>query len=116
MRRVVLYGNSLVVSSIGAGLRGRADLQVLSADASLSDAVRQLDLLEPDVIIFDLIATQPEFAVALWKAHPHLVLIGVNLATEQALVLSGQASQVLTIDDLVRVIECRSAEPEQHHT
>ena len=94
MRTVVLYGNSLVVSSIGASLQGRAELQVSCVDATL-----------PDVVIFDLAMAQPEFAMVLWKAQPRLLLIGVDLTTGQALVLSGQPSRLLTMDDLLQVIE-----------
>ena len=58
-----------------------------------------------DVVIFDLAMAQPEFAIALWKAQPRLLLIGVDLTTGQALVLSGQPSRLLTMDDLLQVIE-----------
>ncbi len=105
MRKVALYGNSLVVSSIGAGLQGRAGLQVSSVDATLPDAVSRLGALRPDVVIFDLAVSQPEFAIALWKAQPCLLLIGVDLTTGQALVLSSQPSRLLTMDDLLQVIE-----------
>ncbi len=105
MRTVVLYGNSLVVSSIGASLQGCAELQVSCVDATLPDAALQLIALQPEVVIFDLAVAQPAFAVALWRAKPRLVLIGVDLATGQALVLSGQPSRLLTMDDLLRVIE-----------
>ena len=105
MRKVALYGNSLVVSSIGASLQGRAGLQVSSVDAALPDAASRLGALQPDVIIFDLAVTQPEFALALWKARPRLVLIGVDLTNGHAFVLSSQSSRLLTMDDLLQMIE-----------
>lgn len=108
MRTVILYGNSLVVSSIGASLQGRVGLHVLLLDAALPDAAQRLSALQPDAVIFDLATTQPDFAIALWKARPSLVLIGVDLTTGQALVLSGQASRALTTDDLLHVIESHS--------
>ncbi len=105
MRTVALYGNSLVVSSIGANLQGRAELQVRCVDTTLPDAASRLEALQPDIVIFDLAMAQPEFALALWKARPGLLLIGVDLTTGQALVLSGQPSRLLTMDDLLQVIE-----------
>ncbi len=112
MRKVALYGNSLVVSTIGASLQGHAGLQVSSVDATLPDAASRLSTLQPDVIIFDLVMAQLEFAVALWKAQPRLLLIGVDLTTGQALVLSGQPSRLLTMADLLQVIEGQSDRPE----
>ena len=105
MRTVALYGNSLVVSSIGASLQGRAGLEIRCVDATLPDAASQLSALQPDVVIFDLAVAEPEFAIALWKAQSRLLLIGVDLKTGQALVLSGQPSRLLTMDDLLQVIE-----------
>jgi len=113
IRTVVLYGNSLVVSSIGASLRERAGLQILTIDAALPDAAQQLSAPRPDVVIFDLATAQPDFAIALWKAQPNILLIGVDLKTGHALVLSGQASRVLTTDDLLHVIESRADRLEQ---
>ncbi len=104
-RTVVLYGNSLVVSSVGASLQGRAGLRVLPLDAALPDAAGQLSALQPDVIIFDLATTLPNDAIRLWKALPALLLIGVDLAKGTALVLSGQTARALTTDDLLHVIE-----------
>ncbi len=112
MRTVALYGNSLVISSIGANLQGRAELQVCSVDVTLPDAASRLSTLQPDVIIFDLAMAQLEFAIALWKAQPHLLLIGVDLTTGQALVLSGQPARLLTMADLLQVIEGQSDRPE----
>ena len=105
IRTVVLYGNSLAVSSIGASLQGRAGLQVVPLDAALPDAARQLSVLQPDILIFDLATTLPNDAIRLYKARPALLLIGVDLATRSAVVLSGQPARALTTDDLVQVIE-----------
>jgi hypothetical protein len=106
MRKVVLYGNSLVVSSIGASLQGRAGLQVVSVDATQPNAAQQLDQVQCDVVIFDLATARPAFAIDLWETHPQLLLIGVDLTTGQALALSSQPSRLLTMDDLLQVIEC----------
>ncbi len=104
MRTVALYGHSLAVSSIAASLEGCAGLRVVPAE--------QLGAVQPDVVIFDLAASaQRDSVLALCQAQPHLLVIGVDVATDQALVLSGQTSRMLTPDDLVNVIESYTPVP-----
>ena len=105
MQTVVLFGNSLVVSSIGASLQGCPGLQVMAVDVPMHSAAQRLAALRPDVVLFDLAAAQPDFAITLWKAQPDLLLIGVDLARNQALVLSGQPTRALTTEDLLQVIQ-----------
>ncbi len=104
MRKVALYGNSLLLAGIGARLERRPDLQLISVDAALPSAAHRMSALCPDVVVFDLAAAQPD-TLALWKAQPHLLLIGVDLAADQALVLSSQTSRMFTTEDLDEVIE-----------
>jgi len=104
MQTVVLYGNSLVVSSIGASLQDYPDLQVLPLDPTLPKADQRLYALEPDIVIIDMAATQPDSLIELWKARPRLLLIGVDVTTDQALVLSSQPAQLVTTSDLWQVI------------
>lgn len=104
MQTVVIYGNSLVVSSIGASLQGCADLQVVLVDLNAPDAQQCLKALQPDIVIFDLGTVRSDFPVALFKETPHLLLIGVDLTADRALLLSGQPARVLTTEDLLQVI------------
>lgn len=105
MRTVILFGNSLVVSSVGASLRDRAGLQLVRLDGGVPDAAQQLQALDPDVVIFDRATTLPDFAIELLKKYPRLLLIGIDLTMARMLVLSGHESSVLTTEDLINVIE-----------
>ena len=104
-RTVVLYGNSLVVSSIAASLKAQPHLLLCQPDTSAPDLAQQLRSLAPDVLVFDLASAHPDFAITLLKEHPRMLLIGVDIVNAGMLVLSGQQTQALTIDDLTRVIE-----------
>ena len=110
MLTIALYGNSLVVSSIGASLRDRAGVRLLLLDATPPEAARQLDELKPHAVIFDLAATPSDWTVTVLKSNPQLLLIGIDLAANRALVLSGRPSSVATADDLVHLIESRVLE------
>ena len=104
MKKVVLYGKSLVMSSIGASLQSDPDLDLLQVDPSLPDAQQRVSDLQPDAFIFDLATLQPDFAILLWKAKPDLVLIGVDVTTGNAQVFSSQPARAVTTDDLVQLL------------
>jgi hypothetical protein len=94
------------VASIGASLQNKPGLKLLEIDASLPDEVQRLDRLAPDVVIFDMATAHAvENAASLLIAHPKLVLVGFDLTTHRALLLSGEQSTVLTTDDLIQIIE-----------
>ncbi len=101
---MVLYGNSLVMSTIGASLRAHSGLELVRLEPGAPDAAQRLLALHPDVVLFDLATAEPDFAVTLLKQHSKLLLIGVDLANARMLVLSGHESNVLTVDDLLHVI------------
>jgi hypothetical protein len=104
MKRVVLYGKSLVMSTVGASLQGSPDIQVLPVDPSMPDVQNHLRTLQPDVVIMDQAAIQPDFFVALCKVQPELLLIGLELDTGKALVLSSQPAHILTTTDLLQLL------------
>lgn len=103
-RKVVLYGSDLVVSTVGANLRGRVELQIVQIDPLHPDALQRLDAARPDAVLFDLAGTEPDFTIALLRKHPGLVLIGVDLGSNKMLVMSSEESRLLTTDDLMRVM------------
>ena len=104
-RRVVLYGSNLVVSTLGATLRGRAGFEMVQIDPLLPGALQTLEAARPDVILFDLAGAQPDFSITVLRKNPGLLLIGVDLKTDKVMVMSGKESRLLTTEDLVRTIE-----------
>ena len=114
-RTVLLHGNSLAVSSIAANLACQPNMALHRLDPSVPDLARQVELLNPDVLIFDLAVAPPANAVDLLREHPHLLLIGVDATNARMLVVCGRRSQAMTIDDLTRVIEAHGVlEGETH--
>jgi hypothetical protein len=101
---IALYGNSLVLASIGARLERRTGVQPVTIDAALPGALERLSALQPDVVVLDLGSAHPDPIVALWEARPELILIGVDLGTDRMLVLSGQAERALTAEGLIETL------------
>jgi hypothetical protein len=104
MFTVALWGNSLVLSSVGARLRSVARLEPVTIDAALPDAVERLSALQPDVVVLELETARPGPLLALWKARPELLLIGVDLGTDRMLVLSGRPARALTTENLIETL------------
>ncbi len=108
IRKVVLYGNSVFMAGVEAGLKSRDEIEVIHIDASLPDAVQQLDVLNPVAIIFDL-ASPPSLRLGLPFIREHLGLpfIGLDVTSNTVLVLSCQQYTARTVDDLAQVIQAQ---------
>jgi hypothetical protein len=102
-RRVVLYGRSVILGTLGASLDAYPDLEVVSISPPFPSA-QELSSLAPDVILFDMETPRPEAAFALLGTCPGLLLIGVDPSTNQVLVWSGRQFRELSTQDLVRVM------------
>ncbi len=105
MQTVMLYGNSLVVSTFGANLEGQPGLLLLRVNPSVPDSDLRMGTIRPDFVIFDLAVERTDCAVSLWKTLPDLLLIGVTPDSSQMLVLSGRQQQVLCVEDLLSIIQ-----------
>jgi hypothetical protein len=101
--KVVLYGNSLALSGVGASLEGHPGLDLVRVEAGEA-AAETLHEIRADVVVFDLATAKPD-VVQLWRRDRPVLPIGVDLLKHQVVVFSGKASRALTTDDLVRVIE-----------
>jgi hypothetical protein len=103
-RTVVLYGNSLVISSIAASLESQPHLSVHQVNAPGADLARHLEALNPDVLVFDVATAKPDDAVTLLSQHPRLSLICIDPDSRQMLLWSGRRVRALTVQDLVQAI------------
>ena len=102
-RRVVLYGRSVILGTVGASLSRYPDLEIVELAPPLP-GVDELRALAPDVILFDAEIERPEPIFALLQSCPDLLLVGINPENTQMLVWSSEQSSVLSAEDIVRVI------------
>ncbi len=114
-RKVVLYGDSVVLAGMGATLERYPRLEVISLAVPPATTPRQLDDLCPSVVVLDLGMVKTDFVFALLSDHPDLLLIGLDPGGDRLLVLSGQHARGLATEDLVRLIESCAGLPEGNH-
>jgi DNA-binding NarL/FixJ family response regulator len=112
IRKVVLYGNSVFMAGVEASLKSRDEIEVIHIDASLPDAVQELDVLNPAVVIFDLSSPPPlRLGLPFVRDHLGLPFIGLDVTSNTVLVLSCQQYPALTVDDLAQVIQAQLSTP-----
>ena len=81
MRRVLLYGNSLVVSTVGASLLECGGLELVRVDAGsagAADTAAGLSALAPAAVIYDRVTTRPDLVIALLDQLPQALLIATE--------------------------------------
>ena len=106
-QRVILYGDSLILETVGASLQKHPQLEVIALSNPCPSA-GQLAAMKPDVILFDMGAPHPEAAFSLLATCPGLLLVGVDPDRNRAMAWSGQQLRELSTSDLVGVIRRQS--------
>jgi hypothetical protein len=102
-RRIFLYGNSVIIGSIGANLRRCSDFEVITLSALLEESL-SFDGIEPDILLFDLEATYPEAPFFLLKTLPDLVLIGISPGVNLVRVWNSKQLREMSMQGLLELI------------
>lgn len=103
-RRVIIYGNSLILGAVGASLRHCLDAEIIHLSQPLPEA-QELSVMSPDVVIFDLEGPHPDSKLSLLRGQHDLLLLGVHPSKHELLILSNHTTQACGIVDLVNVIQ-----------
>ncbi len=107
VRVLALCGESLFIEGIEASFWDREGMEIVRLDTSQAGVVQILDKLGPDIIVFDLAPSQLSCVFQFLRTHPDVLLIGLDIHFDQALVLSGEWRKLPTVADLMQVIEER---------
>jgi hypothetical protein len=104
---VALYGRSLMLAGVEQRLARQPHLRVVAIDGPT--AGQALGPLAPDVLIVDLGTVPMESALALLGDRPDLLLVGLEASGARLLVLSGEQAGSFGTDDLMALVERRTA-------
>jgi hypothetical protein len=103
-RRILLYGNSLILAPIGARLRSVSQFEVTTL-APMQLEPQQVDNVKPDLVLFDLEGPHTEAVFSLLKSDPALVLIGISPDINLVKVWHSQQIQDISMQDLIELIK-----------
>jgi len=92
------------MAGIAASLKAEASLEVICLDPVESNIRQRLQEFNPKTIIFDCTVPHQELDLILMRIHPNLLLVGVDPSSDDALILSGQLTRVLSGCDLIRLV------------
>ena len=100
-QRVIIFGNSVVLAGIEAGLNLDSHTEVIRR--ARTDHVEDLAELHPDVVIFDVDDVQPGFLRSQLQSQTDLLLIGIDTECHE-LLLTGQAARSITLDQITKIM------------
>ena len=101
--KVLIYGESLLLAGLRPSLGAYPNLQVCALDGPPMDE-RALDVMQPNVIVFEVGAIQPDFHYRLTEKLPELLLVGIEAGTNEVMVWSGRQLRTLSTGELVERI------------
>lgn len=103
-KRILLYGNSVVIGAVGASLEraGRFEVIHLPPPASGSS---ELEAMAPDVVVFDVDNDHPGPAFSLLETRPGLLLLGISPEGDLVRLWSRRQCRAPSTQDLTALIE-----------
>lgn len=93
----------MLLSLVADSLANSTNLQVMHA-AVWEEAIAKIAESIPDVLIYDLAAASESSILPLLFINPFLLLIGLDVETNRAILLSGKESRALTIEKMKEII------------
>lgn len=102
--QVVLYGSSLYMTGLAVSLTANPWLDVIHIPSCSPTAASGMEAPAPAAIVLDLNEVSPEHIFLYLRTHPSLMLIGVDLTSEDIFFLSGRHVRVVTINDMIQRI------------
>jgi hypothetical protein len=109
-KRILLYGNSLILESIGDSLRRCPQLEVTTLLPPAEER-EQFDSLKPDILLFDLGTTRPEAVFPLLGSDQNLQVIGISPDVNLVKVWSIRELHEVSLGDLLAVITTEAKDP-----
>jgi hypothetical protein len=103
LRRILLYGDSIVLGSVGASLDRAPQFELIRLPAA-QPSVAELQACRPDAILFDIENGDPSAAFCLLENDPDLLLLGISPDVNLVRLWTSRQYRELSADALVALI------------
>jgi WD40 repeat protein len=104
IRRILLYGNSVILGAIGASLRRCSQFEVTTLSSPLEE-VREFDAVNPDILLFDLETPHTEAVFSMLETNPNLLLIGISPDINLVKIWSGRQLKDISTEGFLDLIK-----------
>lgn len=104
---VVLYGDSLFMDSIEAGLGINREFDLVRFSTNVTNINKRLKLFHPDIVIFDILTLTDHVILSLLKDYPNILFLGLDINTNQIIALRSQCHLADSLADLTEIIRRR---------
>jgi len=111
-RTVLLYGESLLLPLVAACLKKSPALHVTKA-TTWRQASKLVAEAVPDVLIFDASDAHRSDVLLLLVKNPHLLLIGLDVERNQAVLFGGQEARSLSLEGVRQIVERPGSGPRE---
>jgi len=103
-RRILIYGNSVILGAIVASLSGCSEFEVTTLNLPLPGA-QVLDDAKPDILLFDLESPHSEAVFSILKTNPSFLLMGISPDINLVKIWSGRQVRELSTQSLLELIK-----------
>jgi hypothetical protein len=103
-RTIFLYGQSMLLSLVANSLAQNANLHVVQTAVWMEVDVLAAERT-PDVLIYDLSSASESHILPLLFKNPRLLLIGLDVEANRAVLHSGQETNSLTMEQVKEIVE-----------
>ena len=105
---VVLFGDSLFLDTVEAGLGTDLEIGLVRIYTSVTDVVKRLQSFHPDFVIFDIVNLDDHTLLSLLKDQPGTLFLGLDINTNRIIALCCQCHTAHSLADLTQIIRQRS--------
>lgn len=113
---IVLFGDSLFMDTIEAGLGAGREFGLVRIYTSVTDVGKRLQSFHPDLVIFDVLNLDDHAVLTLLKDQPGTLFLGLDINTNRIIALTCQCHTANSLSDLTHIIRQRSLQRLENDT